>query len=827
MAIFRLEARSSMMAVTNRETLSTIARMGALLLILSVQVDAADASFPFVAGFERFARHSEFSPEAAGRLLLTELGCAACHEAGPDFQPKRGPNLDGVGNRVSKRWLNRFLSHPQQVSPGTTMPEMLGGFDESGREEVVAALVAFLSNQQKPFPDIKASGAVPVPLEFWKHGQTDRGQQLYHQIGCVACHDAEESYQTVATKPTPLDELLEQLDQDELNELGLSSAARRVKSVPHGDLAAKYSRQSLTYFLLDPHRARPEGRMPNFELNVGEASDLAAWLLRDQTEDFRNPSHDAVVDPPKLIEKGARLFRSLGCANCHRLDGSEPALEATPLAQLNLEKPQGCLSRPSERHPYYPLDDAQKSAIKSLLAVGVSEAPAEHPGPHEHAEFLMMQMNCFACHERDGLGGIGRYRKAFFETFGHIDIGDEGRLPPPLTNVGRKLKSAWLAKVLRGSGDIRPHMRIRMPVFPTAHVNRLPELLAHADAQSKKTQPSERDMFGEQKGLAEAGRLLLDTGCVQCHAVRGEALPGVVGVDLAGVVDRVHPQWFHDFLLNPSELKSRTRMPTFFPEGKSQNSAILGGNTDRQIAALWHYLKDVNRQKLPPKIEQARQQNYELVPQDHPIVLRTFMEEAGTHAIAVGFPDRIHFAWDAEGLSPAFAWKGRFLDARGTWFERFTPPAVPLDDGGVFLPKGVSFALLDDVARDPWPVPIESKSYRYLGHRLDESGVPTFRYRVGDVLIEDRMTPGETGLIREMKIQVPNESGARSVWFLAHSGKKLKREEATCSNAEGLTVVVPREIAETSRLINRDGVSKWYVPISIKEATKFEVRYEW
>ena len=56
---------------------------------------------PFVAGFERFARHQEIDKVTAGRLLLTELSCTACHTSNSDdLKPKLGPQLDGAGNRL-------------------------------------------------------------------------------------------------------------------------------------------------------------------------------------------------------------------------------------------------------------------------------------------------------------------------------------------------------------------------------------------------------------------------------------------------------------------------------------------------------------------------------------------------------------------------------------------------------------------------------------------------------------------------------------------------------------------------------------------------------
>ena len=174
----------------------------------------AESAVPFVAAFERFGRHDDISKAQAGRVLIAELSCSACHVAGPEVKPKKGPNLDGVGNRVSREWIGRLLDDPQKVKPGTTMPAVLVGLSNDEKQKAKLALIAFLGSLQKPFPEIRGTGARPVPHEFWKRGGLARGRQLYHRIGCVACHDADQSYETVETKPTPLDQLLEQLEAD-------------------------------------------------------------------------------------------------------------------------------------------------------------------------------------------------------------------------------------------------------------------------------------------------------------------------------------------------------------------------------------------------------------------------------------------------------------------------------------------------------------------------------------------------------------------------------------------------------------------------------------
>jgi cytochrome c2 len=123
-----------------------------------------------------------------------------------------------------------------------------------------------VGSQRQAFPEIKATVVQPVPNEFWNLGDVQQGRQLFHRTGCVACHQPDDTYETVATKPTPLGDILAQLDPEELGDAGLLAAARAVESIPLGNLATKYTRKSLTFFLIDPHHVRPASRMPNLQL---------------------------------------------------------------------------------------------------------------------------------------------------------------------------------------------------------------------------------------------------------------------------------------------------------------------------------------------------------------------------------------------------------------------------------------------------------------------------------------------------------------------------------------------------------------------------------
>src|SRR5690606_27764260 len=100
---------------------------------------------PLVAAFERFARHHEIADPVAGQLLISELNCTACHSSrDPLLQPKRGPHLAAVANRLDLDWVERFLADPAAVKPGTTMPDVLQERPQHQRAESAAALRAYL-----------------------------------------------------------------------------------------------------------------------------------------------------------------------------------------------------------------------------------------------------------------------------------------------------------------------------------------------------------------------------------------------------------------------------------------------------------------------------------------------------------------------------------------------------------------------------------------------------------------------------------------------------------------------------------------------------------
>ena len=221
----------------------------------------------------------------------------------------------------------------------------------------------------------------------------------------------------------------------------------------------------------------------------------------------------------------------------------------------------------------------------------------------------------------------------------------------------------------------------------------------------------------------------------------------------------------------------------------------------------------------------------DLTPTDRPIVVRTFMPVTGMHAIAVGFPQHVHFAFDAEQIALRQAWRGRFLDAEGTWFIRFAPPADPLGDKLINFPPGIAVAVLADKT-SPWPADAATAGAKFSGYRLDKAGVPAFMYMVHGFLVNDRIEPGEdNGLLRTITIvgsAVSDDS--KQLWFRAVSGKTLKRQSRhSMVNETGLVVTVTQP-DNHGEIRTVGDAAEWLVPVTIDATTSnivITVEYRW
>lgn len=642
-----------------------------------------------VPGYERLREAGGDWKAEAGRVLFSELSCAACHHEGtpktPTLMWKAGPDLSLVGDRLRASWIRAFLADPAAVKPGTTMPALMAGMEKEKKAEVIEDLTHHLMSLRVK----RKSTMEPVV------GSAKSGRTVFLSMGCVACHGKE----------------------------------------PMAGLEGKYAPGELAKFLLSPLTARPAGRMPEQRVGRKDAAHLAAYLAPEaKAEEF-------VIDEERA-KRGRKSFASLGCVACH---GKEPV--AKPIALTAMQG--GCLeTKPKAGRPSYRLSDEQREVLLATLAAG---DPLK--AKKDEIRHLMLQRNCFACHSRGGLGGPTPDIGIHF-TSTKDDLGDLGRLPPALDGVGRKFIGSALGAILRGRDPVRTYMRVKMPGFGDDLANELGKLLSKADADANEKK-FVRPTSPEHAGTTEWGREMVGIkgyACITCHDINGQPSLGIGAYDLAQMPKRLRPEWMRDFLMNPSGYPTGSRMPPFWPGGQPMNPTLGGGTTERQIDSLLRYLAEVD-ESLPPE-GLASRASLMLEPKDKPIVFRTFVRGTGTHAIAVGFPGGMNVTFDALAVRWSMAWRGKFLDADGTWNQRYTKMERPRGEALVHLEEAGVLEIVGD----------GKTAAQFRGYRVTVDGVPVFDYDLGALHVEDRMEPNATlGLKRTVRVTGQTKEEVRFV----------------------------------------------------------------
>ena len=90
--------------------------------------------------------------------------------------------------------------------------------------------------------------------------------------------------------------------------------------------------------------------------------------------------------------------------------------------------------------------------------------------------------------------------------------------------------------------------------------------------------------------------------CVSCHGIGAYEAAEVFeseGVNLSYAAERLLPGYYRQWLRNPLSIEPQTKMPAYFDEGKSQLTDTLDGDAEKQIEALWQYLRLGGRMQPP------------------------------------------------------------------------------------------------------------------------------------------------------------------------------------------------------------------------------------
>lgn len=481
-----------------------------------------------------------YIPEAEkltkGLQLFTNLGCNGCHLVeGYSELFKVGPSLEKVGEKVDQTWLVDWIKNPKNYMPNSRMP-MFGLTDD----EVVAVSSYLLS---------KSKGYQPVNTNM-SSGNIENGEKLFKQIGCQGCHSADDSEKTYATR---------------------SRAPNLAR------LSAKIKSASWVFdWIKDPKNYAKHARMPSLRLTDGEASDITAYLM-SQNSDYKNEIQKrsgalaAKIDSndQDLVNHGAKIIKKRGCYACHSIEGTDGMDRIGP--QLTTE------------------------ALKETLEFDFGDALAK--------DFQFKDVfgkNIYVGHSLERPG----------EETSHI----LKRVKKPenadsKTNLEETWQS-WIRNKLRYPLSIYNHERaeLKMPNFDLKD-DELDALTVFLKALQGRKVPSKFNASERpwMQNVIAGQKLVAQYNCLGCHEVQGyggDINPHIdvekgskltqyypPSLDWVGV--KIRPEWLYNFLENPEPYRPQVnvRMPTF----KFSND---------ELNTLMKYFAGLT--KVDPKMTQAK-----------------------------------------------------------------------------------------------------------------------------------------------------------------------------------------------------------------------------
>jgi len=774
-----------------------------------------------------------------GRKLFNSVGCLACHDS-PESSAASNPTsvpLGELGKKYTLSSLGAFLTDPLKVRASGRMPAFKLNASESG--EIAAYLLRDLSEHIVPnlsyayyegrwdnlpnfdeLKPVKTGESMGIDLTVAKRPsqygivwngflQIERdGDYTFYlksDDGSRMMLDGELAVENDGVHP-----MKERRGTHRLTKGTYRFQASYFNSLLDGEFEFDYSGPGIPRQPITPALTLTEH--PNRKASGG----AEAGFKVDQT----------------LASQGRELFKTIGCASCHSLKVENELVrsqrQASPLDALQLD--EGCLASsasPSGESPHYNLDEVQRTSLKAAIeALQSPSKPTQHVVREQIAE-NMLRLNCMACHSRAGEGGVDELHNPAFQTR-QAEMGDEGRLPPSLDGVGAKLTHNTLLRIMRDGAKDRPYMLTRMPGFGKANSARLSELLqtqdqidpippVHFDDPVRRVKSDGRYMVGNEA-----------LGCVKCHTFNGVEAEGIQAIDMAVMTTRLRRDWFHRYLVDPQQFRPGTRMPGAWPMGQSLLPSVLKGDTNRQIEAVWTYLADG---KSAPEPYGLGREPIPLVPNGEPLIYRNFIQGAGPRGIAVGYPEKLNLAFDANDVRLALIWQGAFIDASRHWSARGAGFQGPLGNNVLEFATGPAFAQLGD-RNEPWPdKPGREHGARFRGYRLDANGRPTFLYEAASVRVEDAPEPlvqaGKEQPSLKRTLMIRGSSKAGLVWFRAAVGKSI-------DPVDGGKFRVDREWliqleAESQPFVRKSaGKAELLLPIPLGEkASRVIERIEW
>ncbi|MEI7651987.1 MAG: c-type cytochrome [Verrucomicrobiota bacterium] len=499
-----------------------------------------------------------------GRLLFAQLNCAACH-ADAALLPAKGigmpefgqnaPLLADLGAKYKPAFLADWIADPHAIRPHTLMPKLFAGADTAQKAADLAAMLT--------------QGTAPATEKPLDPKLASAGGGLFANLGCIACHQRPDA-----------------------------TGADAHDRIPLGHVRDKWQAAALIEFLKDPAKNYPATRMPHFRLSDEESAQIATYLLINGMQIKRQAiAGDAA--------RGATLLVSAGCLNCH---AGMPATTQPALAKIIKAGEKGCLGADDKTRaaaPDFALSAPQRASLKAFLTTDLASLKQDTAA--EFAERQIKNLNCIACHARDGnvstwtkVDGEAKKLRDALPAKEHVEGEAVPDAPiPPLTWLGEKLQHEWMSKFIAGKIEYKPRTWLigRMPGFPAHLASGIALGLNHQHGlpQKEADEPApnaEKIALGEKLLGADGG-----FNCITCHAVGEQAATAVFeapAINFVQTVERVRKGYFQRWVMAPIRIDPDTKMPKYAdPEGLTQLTDPFDGKGAQQFEAIREYLRTV------------------------------------------------------------------------------------------------------------------------------------------------------------------------------------------------------------------------------------------
>jgi cbb3-type cytochrome oxidase cytochrome c subunit len=440
-----------------------------------------------------------------GEKLFNAVGCTGCHvsENNPELAPHvnsyynltkvQGPNLIGMGSKVSAEWLYEWLMDPQAYNPETMMPNLR--LEPQQAKDLTAYLIKDKNEPFDALPDHNYNKEVldQLTVNWLKKSNPEKyaiqkaskmneeeklnfvGEKSIRHYGCFGCHNID--------------------GFDDAKPIGVEITEEGSKPVKKFDFGLFHDIEHTTHAWIENKLRTPRIydrgkesehldllKMPNFYFSEEEIEAITTAVLSFNANKIGEKLL-AHKKAPDIYKKGHRLVKQYNCQGCHLIENKggqivdligkpeyAPPNLHTEGKKANPDWLLSFLNNPSIIRPnlqvkmpsYHQISDEDWDAIIAYFQHMADEKihyRSKHQFDTESTEFAAGQM----LHE------IGQCNSCHFygEEF---PTGDAPTWAPNLALTKERLNPEWVHEWLKNPQEIMPGTKMPAPYLPDENV---------------------------------------------------------------------------------------------------------------------------------------------------------------------------------------------------------------------------------------------------------------------------------------------------------------------------------------------------------------------